>query len=78
MRFISRGFDGLLDVTNAVHLLFDIEDAETYFKLYLLLYANDTLIFAESRDQLQAALNSMVLYCTETGSQPIQNQGCNI
>ena len=63
VRFISRGYDGLSDITNAVHLLFDNEDVETYFKLYLFLYADDTVILAESRDQLQAALNSMCLCC---------------
>ena len=39
VRFISRDYDGLSDITNAVHLLFDNEDVETYFKLYLFLYA---------------------------------------
>ena len=39
--FISHGFDGLSDLTNDVHLLFDDDDVETYFKLYLLLYADD-------------------------------------
>ena len=32
-------------------------------KLYMLLYADDTVILAESADELQAALNAMFLYC---------------
>ena len=34
-----------------------------YFKFYLLLYANDTVIFAESAADLQSALKAMYLYC---------------
>ena len=63
VEFISHGFDGLNDITDAIHLLCDNDDIEVYFKLYLLLYADDTVILAESQEQLQAALNSMYLYC---------------
>ena len=63
VEFISKGFDGLSDITEAVHLLCDNEDIEVYFKLYLLLYADETVILAESKEQLQTALNSMYLYC---------------
>jgi len=35
---------------------------ETYLKLYLLLYADDTVIFAKSSSYLQLALNSMSEY----------------
>ena len=59
---MSHGFDGLPDITEAIHLLCGNDDVEIYFKLYLLLYADDTVILAESREQLQAALNSMYLY----------------
>ena len=38
-------------------------DIEVYFKLYILLYADDTVIFAESEAELQLALNAMFLYC---------------
>ena len=36
---------------------------EVYLRLYILLYADDTVIFAESDRELQAALNAMFLYC---------------
>ena len=39
------------------------DEIEVFFKLYLLLYADDTVILAESKDELQAALNAMYLYC---------------
>ncbi len=34
-----------------------------YLKLYILLYADDTVILAESPQSLQAGLNAMYLYC---------------
>ena len=43
-------------------LLLGNDDIEVFFKLYLLLYADDTVILAESKDELQAALNAMYLY----------------
>lgn len=66
VEFMSRGIDDLPGITEAIHLLCDNDDVEVYFKLYLLLYADDTIILAESQKQLQAALNSMYLYCRTT------------
>ena len=34
-----------------------------YLKIYVLLYANDTILLSESPEELQTALNSMNLYC---------------
>ena len=59
---MSHGFDGLPDITEAIHLLCDNDDAEVHFKPYILLYADYTIIFVESQEQLQAALNSMFIY----------------
>ena len=39
------------------------QNAEVYFKLYLLLYVDDTVVLAESKEQLPTALNSMYFYC---------------
>ena len=44
-------------------ILLSNDDIEVYFKLYILLYADGTVIFAESAEELQAALNAMFLYC---------------
>ena len=35
----------------------------TYFKRYILLYADDTVILAENPNDLQASLNEMEKYC---------------
>jgi hypothetical protein len=61
--FISHAYDGLTNVYNATHIFLDTEDISVYLKLYLLLYADDTIILAESHVELQAALNTMYLYC---------------
>ena len=39
------------------------EEIVTYFKLYILLYADDTVILAENPNDLQASLNDMEKYC---------------
>jgi hypothetical protein len=36
-----------------------------YLKLFILLYADDTVIFAESAEDLQAPLNIFEEYCSE-------------
>ena len=41
------------------------DDIEVFFKLYILLYADDTIILAESVLSLQRALNSMSEYCKQ-------------
>jgi hypothetical protein len=41
---ITHAYNGLDDVCNISHLLFDNDDIEVYFKLYLLLYADDSYI----------------------------------
>ena len=61
--FISKAYDGLTNVTEAIHFLLSTDEVDTFLKLYLLLYADDTVILAESAQQLQAALNAMFLYC---------------
>ena len=39
------------------------EDTVTYLKLFVLLYADDTIIMAENHNELQAGLNGMFHYC---------------
>ena len=38
-------------------------EVAVYFRLYLLLCADDTVILAESAAELQASLNAKYLYC---------------
>ena len=40
-----------------------IYDVDVFFRLYCLLYADDTIILAESPEELQTALNSLHAYC---------------
>ena len=60
--FISRKCDGLKDRENMQKEHLD-EEIVTYFKLYILLYADDTVILAENPNDLQASLNEMEKYC---------------
>ena len=39
------------------------DEVVVYFRLYLLLYADDTVILAKLAAELQASLNAMYLYC---------------
>lgn len=40
-----------------------IDKAHIYMKLFILLYADDTVIFSDNQDDLQNALNSFKSYC---------------
>ena len=52
-----------LPLSDSVKNVLSDNITETYQKLYLLLYADDTVIFAESSSDLQLALTSMSEYC---------------
>ena len=61
--FVSHAYDGLNNLKDTTKIMLSNKDVEVYFKLYILLYADDTIIFAESYKALQAALNALFLYC---------------
>ena len=61
--FISPAYDGLNVVSDMSKILLSNDEIEVYFKLYILLYADDTVILDESAVELQSALNAMFLYC---------------
>ena len=50
-------------------IICETQDAEyiavTYFKLFILLYADDTVIISETSDVLQEALNTFESYCND-------------
>ena len=56
--FISRKCDILKDIENMQKEHLDGEIV-TYFKLYILVYADDTVIPAENPNDLQASLKEM-------------------
>ena len=60
--FISQKCNGLKDIENLQkeHLH---EEIVTFFKLYILLYADDTVILAKNPNDLQASLDKMKKYC---------------
>ena len=49
-------YNGICNVSNMTHILFSADDIEVYFKLYILLYADDAVSFEESTEELCAAL----------------------
>ena len=55
--------NGLNEISEMSKILLSTDEIEVLFKLYVLLYADDTVIFAESKEELQSALNAMHLYC---------------
>ena len=59
--FMSHAYNGLIDLCNISHLLFDNDDIEVYFKLYLLLHADDTVIFAETAAELMQCICTVKL-----------------
>ena len=56
-------FNGLNYIHDLVYDNLQTEDTVMYFKLYILLYADDTIILAESKHELQAAMNALSHYC---------------
>ena len=60
--YVSQEYEGLSFVNReSSRVLGDV--LETYLRLYILLYADDTIVLAESPKQLQQALNSVKDYC---------------
>ena len=63
VHFMSNSYNGLATLSEDVASILNTEDIEVFFKLYILLYADDTVIFAESPEGLQTAFDTMQLYC---------------
>ena len=55
----SHSINGLEHVTNLVHHKLDTHED---IRFYMLLYADDTVLLAESAEELQSALDAMFLY----------------
>lgn len=60
---ISRHYNGLSEFPEVYISKLNRNDLNMYLHLYVLLYADDTVILAESASQLQLALNSLADYC---------------
>ena len=60
--FPLRAYNGMKQISDLSQQTFQNDDLIIYFKIYVLLYADDTVVFAESHAELQAALNGLFLY----------------
>ena len=59
----SRSYNGLNSLNNLFSDATLDDDLEIFLKLYILLYADDTIVMAESEGELQEALNEVSEYC---------------
>merc|ERR1711867_192535 len=55
---LSKKYNGLTEI-NALSKILSTEDMEFFINMYVLLYADDTLVLAESPNELQNALNEV-------------------
>ena len=60
---ISRKYKGLSFASSEINRILSDEDVELFVRMYVLLYADDTIVMAESAEQLQAALDGVAEYC---------------
>ena len=62
--FISRSCKGLEKIQEMDQLVHDpTEDLVSYLKLYILMYADDTVLLAESAEDLRKYLDTLNEYC---------------
>ena len=58
--FLSEKYEGLTKISDSVQ-----NELNVFFKIFCLLYADDTLILAENATQLQKALDGLHSYCNK-------------
>ena len=61
--FLRKSFNGLTIVSDLINDKLQTNDVHVFLKLYLLLYADDIIIMAESAAELQDCLNTVSHYC---------------
>ena len=62
-RTLKKDYHGLTTLGMAIKRELSDDDIEFFVRMYLLLYSDDTIILAESEEELQKALDSAGLYC---------------
>ena len=60
---VSRKYIGLSFLSGEINECLSDDDIEHFLEIYVLLYADDTIVLAESADELQKALNAVYDYC---------------
>ena len=61
--YLSDKYNGLNSLNNLFADVTLNDEFETFLKLYILLYADDTIVMAENPKDLQDALNAVSSYC---------------
>ena len=61
--YVSRQYRGLAQLSHDISLNLSNDDVEIFLRLYVLLYADDTMVMAESPQELQLVLNAVCDYC---------------
>ena len=56
--FVSRHYNGLVSISQNIQNHLSDDDVEVYIRLYVMLYADDTIILAESPTDVQSALDA--------------------
>ena len=63
---LSEKYNGLSEI-NTLSRVLSTDEMEFFINMYVLLYADDTLVLAESPNELQNALNEVHSYCQKWG-----------
>ena len=62
---LCKKYKGLNTISDLIEKVIDLDDIVIYLKLTSLLYADDTIILAESKDDLQTALDTLSDFCND-------------
>ena len=63
--YIAPRFNGLPKISNLCSTMISDEDVEVFVKLFTLLYADDTVVLAETEEDLQNSLVAVYEYCEQ-------------
>jgi len=63
--FLCNKYNGLPYLKEQINDLLHDDETEMYLNLFVLLYADDTIILSETKHELQRAINGMEEYCKQ-------------
>ena len=63
--YVSKHYKGLDTLSDDITCHLSDPDIEVFLRLHVLLYADDTIVLAETPEQLQKALNAVSDYCSQ-------------